>query len=500
MSRHLFAAFVLTLGLACGAGASDAPAARPAPPEGWRAAALRDIQAGFEVTLANHAGARDPHNPAFLGKLERAKEQALAQAAGVADAGGYHAALLRFTALIEDGHAGVYPSFDVDEFKPTRWPGFVVAWRGDLFVHAAEGNAAQVGERIVSCDDKAARTLMEETVFGYFGRPGEEGQWWGQARQLFYDTGNPFAPRPQRCVFERDGRRLERTLDWRTAPKTLFAMGRECVIGKPLPLGLSEPRKGLFWVAMPTFDPADADRAAYRALYKQIGADRQRFLDADAVVVDLRGNNGGSSWWSRDFAAALWGEDRLTRRAGAATAKQETWYRAAPDNIAYFRQLAEERRAQGEAQTAQWSTAIADQMDEARAAGRDYFVNKSTKTLPAADPRTDLPGDPAPFTRPLYVIVPGNCASACLDAIDYFKLFPNTKLVGAPSSADSTYMEVRLVVLPGGLGRVVVPIKLYVNRPRGNGVFYRPDIPVTALQWTTEAFRDAVEADLARKP
>jgi len=109
--------------------------------------------------------------------------------------------------------------------------------------------------------------------------------------------------------------------------------------------------------------------------------------------------------------------------------------------------------------------------DAPRAAGRDYFGNKSTSTLPAADPRTDLPGDPAPFTRPLYVIVPGNCASACLDAIDYFKLFPNTKLVGAPSSADSTYMEVRLVVLPGGLGRVVVPTKLYVNRPRGNGVF-----------------------------
>jgi len=500
MRKHLFAIVVLSLGLANGASAAEPIAPRPANADQWRAAALRDIQAGYEVTLANHAGTRDPHNPAFPGNLERARTQAQALAASVKDAVGYHAALLRFTALIGDGHAGVYPSFDVDEFRPTRWPGFVVAWRGDLFVLSAEDNAARAGERIVSCDGTPAQRLMEDKVFGYFGRPKEEGQWWGQARQLFYDNGNPFAPRPTRCVFEADGKQVERTLDWRDAPKDLYQRGREGVIGKPLPLGLSEPRKGLFWVAIPTFDPGENERAAYRALYKQIGDGRQRFLDADAVVVDLRGNNGGSSWWSRDFAAALWGEGRLTRRAAAATAKQETWYRAAPDNIAYFRQLAEERSAQGEAQTAQWSKAIADNMDQARAAGQDYFVNKSTSAPLAADPQADLPGDPAPFTRPLYVIVPGNCASACLDAIDYFKLFPNTKLVGAPSSADSTYMEVRLVALPGGLGRVVVPTKLYVNRPRGNGVFYRADIPVTALQWTFEAFRDAIEADLARKP
>ena len=130
MSRHLDAALVLTLGLACGAGASDAPAGRPATPEGWRAAALRDIQAGFEVTLAKHAGARDPHNPAFLGKLERAKEQALALAAGVADAGGYHATLLRFSASSGTAMPGsIPPSTSTNSGRPAGpaswWPGAV---------------------------------------------------------------------------------------------------------------------------------------------------------------------------------------------------------------------------------------------------------------------------------------------------------------------------------------------------------------------------------------
>lgn len=474
---------------------------RPATPEQWRAAALRDIRAGYEVTLANHAGAVDPHNPAFLQNLERARAQGEALAAKVADASGYLAALLRFSAVIEDGHAGVYPAFDFDEITLTRWPGFVAAWRGDLFVYAAQGDAARAGERIVSCDGKPARRLLEENVFGYFGRVKEEGQWWSQSRNLFRDFGNPFAPLPQRCVFEQDGRQAERVLDWRATPgkeSPVSTWRSESVNGKPLPVGLTEPRPKLFWAAMPTFQPDEKGRAAYRALYRQVLGERGRFLDANAVVVDLRGNQGGSSTWSRDFAAALWGEGRLMRRIEAATAEQEVWYRASPDNIAYFQELTRKFTGQGEQASASWSANLAQKMAAARAAGRPYHVNRTEAAAGAADPQRDQPGDPAAFTRPLYVIVPGNCASACLDAIDYFKLFPNTKLVGAPSSADSTYMEVRHERLPGGLALVIVPTKLYVNRPRGNGVFYRPDIPVTALQWSTAVFLDTIERDLAR--
>lgn len=502
MMRTVLAAASLSVALAGGAAAEPTEAAmqRPATPEQWRAAALRDIRAGYEVTLADHAGAVDPHNPAFLENLERARSHGEALAAKVVDGSGYLAALLRFTAVIEDGHAGIYPAVDFDEIAPVRWPGFTAAWRGDLFVYAAEGDAARAGERIVSCDGKPARRLLEENVFGYFGRIKEGGQWWSQARNLFFDFGNPFAPRPQRCVFEQHGRQAERALDWRAPTASTGQWRTESVVGKPLPIGLTEPRAKLFWIAMPTFQPGEQQRAAYRALYRQVLDGRRRFLDADAVVVDLRGNQGGSSTWSRDFAAALWGEGRLERRVAAATARQEVWYRASPDNIAYFQALAREYREQGEQASVAWSENIAGKMAAARVAGQAYHVNRTEAPALAAAPQQDRPGDPAPFTRPFYVIVPGNCASACLDAIDYFKLFPNTKLVGAPSSADSTYMEVRHEELPGGLARVIVPTKLYLNRPRGNGVFYRPDIPVTALQWSTATFLDAVERDLAHGP
>jgi hypothetical protein len=72
------------------------------------------------------------------------------------------------------------------------------------------------------------------------------------------------------------------------------------------------------------------------------------------------------------------------------------------------------------------------------------------------------------------VIVPGQCVSACLDAVDYFKHFPNTKLIGAPSSADSTDMEVRNPKLPSGMADALIPMKMDVDRPGGKGVFTSP--------------------------
>jgi hypothetical protein len=504
ITKTLLAAVLPALAIALSAANAAASVAdnavpMPATPEQWRAAAMRDVEAGYELTLANHAGALDPHNPAFLGNLKAAKEYGASLAARVSDASGYTAALRGFSNRIHDGHAGVYPTFDIYDTQPQQWPGFVATWRGDLFVYAAEAGAARQGERIVSCDGKPIRQVLEENVFRFFGRSNEEGQWWSQSRHLFFDIGNPFAPRPQRCVFELGGRQTERTLSWRVAPESAKTWSWESVTGDALPVGLAEPRKNLFWVAMPTFQPSEKERGDYRALYRQVETQRARFLNADAVVIDLRRNQGGSSFWSRDFAAALWGEGRLKRRDDARTAKEEVWYRPTPDNISYFQRLKEQGTAQGETATADWAAKIETGLRAAQAAGQPYYVKKDEEATVVAHPEADQPGDPAPFTRPTYVIVPGYCASACLDALDYFKLFPNTKLIGAPSSADSTYMEVRIEVLPGGLARVTLPTKLYVNRPRGNGEFYRPDIPVTSLQWTGATFLEVVERDLARQ-
>lgn len=483
------------LGAALAAPCAAAPVTLPATPAQWRAAAATDIEAAVQITRENHPGALDPHNPAFSTKLEAARRHGLALAAKVGDAAGYVAAVNGFNARIGDGHAGMRVLVDEKALPPSRWPGFVTAWRGEaLYVYASLAGQPPAGSRLLGCDGRDARQLILDNVFAFGGRVAEAGQWWTAAPLLFIDTHNPFVALPRRCRFEANGRVAEHALAWRELDDTGRRWLTDGSDGDAGPVGMTEPRKNLYWVAMPTFHPNEEERAAYRAINRDIEAQRPRYLAADAIVVDLRKNGGGSSAWSTEFAKALWGKERVTAARAAFSAKTEVWWRASPDNTAYVFSLAEQLRRVGDP-FAPWAQVQAEGMRDALARGAPFHIEKKAGIAPAS---ADTDATP-PFTRPLYVVVPGDCASACLDAVDVFTRFPNTTLIGAPSSADSTYMDVRRHVLASGLAQVTVPNKVYVNRGRKNGQVYEPRLVVRDLVWSTAALLETVEADLARR-
>jgi hypothetical protein len=484
--------------------AANDVAARPVLPQTaaqWRAAARRDIDDGIRLMLENHPGVYDASNAGFVQHLDAAGQRARALAERVDSASSYIAAIEAFDATLGDGHALIFPQFDEGAQVKVRWPGFVTVWREPgLFVVASEPGGPSAGAQVLDCDGKPVKQLIEDNVFAFVGRSNEPGLWWTKARSLFVDDGNPFIQLPRRCRFAQDGKTVERTLMWRPETEQARTWLKDNYNGPTLPVGLTEPRKGLFWAAMPTFQPDEAQREAYRAMFKQIESDRQRLLQADAVVIDLRRNQGGSSFWSRAFADVLWGKDRVERRMNAYSAKTETWWRASQGNTEYMSSLLQQFIDERQTDVVEEARRNRDGMRTALARGDKYYVetDEAPKAVPA-DPRADLPTDPPPFTKPVYVIVPGQCASACLDALDVFTQFSSTVLIGAPSSADSTYMDVRVQKLPSGLSSVVIPNKMYVNRTRGNGQFYLPTIYVNDLDWSVETFRKVVEQDLARR-
>ena len=487
------------------AAASPPAASWPTSPEGWRAAARADIEAAVQITRDNHPGPVDPHNPGFPANLDAARTHALALADRIGDDAGYSAVLQGFNARIKDGHAGMFPRLDKASVPPMRWPGFVTVWRGDgLYVHTSGPGRPAPGSKLRSCDGKPAGQLIRENVFGFGGRPDEAGQWWSKARVVFLDDHNPFVAPPARCIFETGGAASEHVLAWRPldaeGERWLTASGNA---GDARPVGVTEPRKNLFWVSMPTFQPDEAERAAYRGMAADLTARRARWLELDAVVIDLRKNQGGSSDWSYRFAEALWGKARVSAADAAADKGVETWWRASPGNADYVAESAEESAKEGDPEAAARWRRYAAGMRAALAQGKPFYVQQADAAAapaapaPALTPASDADG-PA-FTKPVYVIVPGNCASACLDALDVFTLFPNTVLVGAPSSADSTYMEVRLVELASNRATVIVPNKVYVNRRRANGQFYSPHIEIRDVAWSEPVLLKAVESDLARR-
>jgi hypothetical protein len=466
----------------------------------WRQAAIQDIEEAVRITLDNHPGPYDPANPGFRAKLESAKKEGLALAARADGAAGYTFAVIRFHAALDDGHAGMYPDFD-QALPADRWPGFVAAWRGqDLYVYAAEDGGPAAGSKIVACDGKPIQDLIRQNVFAFAGGADKPGHWWTRAAALFIDNGNPFITVPAHCEFVSNGKTSTHRLTWKARTEQARQWRKESYNGQTLDVGLTEPRPRLFWAAMPTFQPDESQREAYRAMVREIGAHRQRFLDADAVVIDLRDNQGGSSVWSEQFAKALWGADRVERRMNAWTAGEEVWWRASKGNADYLASLVEKFTSEKQVESLEWAKRKSAGLRAALARGDTFFVEKDdTPAATAGNVDADRPTDPPPFTKPVYVIVPGQCASACLDALDRFTRFSNTRLIGAPSSTDSTYMEVRYQKVHSGLATVIIPTKMYVNRPRANGQAYLPSIYVNDLDWSVDTFLKVVEKDLARQ-
>ncbi len=487
-----FGALVATSAMA------DTPPVVPTTAQGWSDAARHDVDEAYAQFAANHPGMYDTVNPGFPATLSQARTNALALVPRVIDAAGYQAVIQRFSVTLGDGHAQLFSNLPAGAVPVAKWPGFVAAWRNDrLLVYASEPGGPPQGAAIVGCDGKPVDDLIVGNVFAYQGRVKEPGQWWTRARDLFVDGGNPFVARPVSCDFKLDGHTTTLALTWREADENFKTWRNVSYNGEVLPVGVSEPKPGLLWLAMPTFQPDAAGRDAYAAMYKEINDHRDRFLKARAVVIDLRNNQGGSSEWSAQAAEALWGKDRVDRRVTAYFAKTRVWWRASQGNADYIAGVVKEMRDEKRNASADEFQPVATGLEAAAKAGQTWFVETGDPNdKPVADPDRDRPGDPPALTVPVYVIVPGQCASACDDALDYFTRFANTKLVGAPSSADSTYLEVRSQPLPSGLARALIPNKVYVDRPRAAGQFYRPVIINDSLSWSTQSFIDLIGKDL----
>jgi len=200
---------------------------------------------------------------------------------------------------------------------------------------------------------------------------------------------------------------------------------------------------------------------------------------------------------------------RVDRCMAAYNSKESIWWRVSKENTAHVGSLVDILKEQKQVEAMQEFDAVYQAMRRSLAASEHFFIEqKSAAEMALADnpnvltdAAKELASDPAPFTRPVYVIVPGQCASACLDAIDVFTQFSTTKLIGAPSSADSTYMDIRVKTLPSGIASVIIPNKMYVNRVRKAGQTYSPALTVLAPDWSETSFLKAIEQDLlSQKP
>ncbi|MEM5549102.1 S41 family peptidase [Pseudoalteromonas fuliginea] len=458
----------------------------PTTPEQWRSITERDINAAYSITAQNHPGMFDVNNPTFPDLLKQAKTEALTLSAQASGPQAHVAAIARFSTVLQDGHAGAFSSVD----RPARrWPGFSAVWRGDaLKVYYSEASNISKGDVVSQCDGQSTDTLMRERIFEFHGEVAQPGHWWQQGWRLLSDEGNPFLTPLKECEFVKaNGDTYTHVLHWSVRPKSVSKHLENAYNGDELPIDLTWPEKNIGWIAMPSFSSTDKQTTAYNKVFEKIQQQRSKLLTAKAVVLDLRHNQGGSSYWSSQIAKGLWGQKVVEQKANNTSQNTQVWWRASKDNTDYVESLLDVVKDQSEVlktlKTVSTGMALSLKNDD------PFYVEQETNTL------NNIPQKPlvSDFKTKVFVIVPPQCASACLDALDKFKLFENTTLFGAPSSADSMYMEVRLADLPSGLGKVIVPNKVYVNRARGAGDFYKPDVAYNGLDWTTNVLLEQIK-------
>lgn len=440
-------------------------------PRDWARTLRADAQAYHDQIAENHPGPVNRLDPGFAARNDAGLALALRRAAATRDYPGYLWAMRGYVASFDDGHVAL----DVTQptSLPIRWPGFLTGFDGagrQVVMTRADDAAVPLGARLDACDGIPAERLAARNVGAFRGRWNLVSQRATNGGRLFLDAGNPYVARPVRCRFIVGGKPHQVRLDWRALPDADFDARFAATAPRAHPAFAARTlADGTRWYTLPGFngDPGSVDAKALTPIIAGMRNDIDGVAAAPRIVFDLRGNGGGSSDWSRQIAAILWG--RTAMRALPSNSDGVDW-RASAGNIATLEGYrATWRNAPEVSQEAKdWADRIAAGMTGARGRGEALW-----REVDAAETAETGKGSGPVLAGRVFVLTDWGCGSACLDAVDLWTALGGVH-VGQETSADSLYMDVRQVALPSGFARAVIPMKVYRGRRRGSNVPARP--------------------------
>ena len=464
------------------ASADDAPVqgvAVVAKSKSWRQVAIADIERAHALVREAHPGVLDgdEHFRAWFAEGHRS---ALALAARANSAERAWAALQFYLAGYRDGHLAALREQPLA--TQARWAGWTVQYRNGAYrvVKVAATwpvPTPSVGDAVLSCDGVETGALLARRVAPFVDRRVEldatrsrlavhlTNQWAWEA------TWDPL--RPRRCVVRAaSGRTREYALVWSISNHGLSGLY------PPAPAqGIARLASGTYWVHASDFMPSG--QVGLDALVDRLGA----LGDAEAIVLDSRGNGGGNSGIGDRLVQALLKERTPVSSSGAAA-----YWRVSP----VARRTLEKHKAlveplEGPAgHTSKWLARLLEDLDTAARNGEPFFKQMGS-TADSREPPRD-----ATFRGKLVLVTDSHCASACLDFADLVRRVPNAVHAGASTSGDTRYMDVAVEPLPSG-ATLWLPLKVWHDRPRGDNQPLHPHFPFDGDITDTAAVQAWVE-------
>jgi hypothetical protein len=238
-------------------------------------------------------------------------------------------------------------------------------------------------------------------------------------------------------------------------------------------------KPGVVWIRVPTFDLSCGQKQELAVVLNRL----PDYRSCKAIVFDMRGNQGGDSFYADEIIDHLYGKEYADQqRASKLYRTTFVDWRASEANFQHVKQLAMRLGHD-------FMKEIVEGMQASMAAKRPYY--RSTCFAQKLKSTTAIIANPV--RAKVFAIIEKNNVSACLDFLDQLRIMDNNAcFIGQPTKADRLYMEVREVVLPSGLGIFFFPIKVWRNRWRGDKIPHMPDLPYAGDMAHTRALQKFV--------
>lgn len=376
-----------------------------------------------------------------------------------------------------------YKKFSLHKEKWTGWllkatnTGYVVVYRKDGNVYPPE-NAL-----LLSCDGQVIDELLHKHYAPYFDLRWNILQARDSAAKAFTQdrsfTGVLNRPEFINCDFLVDSDTTTYPVEWSSiSEEESAAIRAKSNPDYKLP-ALSELAPGKIWVQASDFalrTPAAAQ--SQNNLLKSIASIREKKL----VVLDTRGNRGGSSLHGINIFNAIFDNDEKAKKyllnkfhyknQGSTALFRASWQLY----WSYDYDLKNTIKNQGEKS----DLAIYKQQFLARL---KQALDAGEQTLYQDEPPTDdtlfpVPTDTWESSIKLILITDKTCVSACLDFVDLVKLVPNLLHLGEPTNADTAYTEIAYMQSQyfKETYNFMVPVKKFNKRLREDNRPYEADV------------------------
>lgn len=245
------------------------------------------------------------------------------------------------------------------------------------------------------------------------------------------------------------------------------------------PPSLSELAPGKLWI-----------RASDFALHTPEAAQRQKNLlddlvsikEIDLIVLDTRGNAGGSSTHGINIFNAIINKDEQAatylsnqyhyRNQGATALFRASWQLYWSYDYALKKLIANQGK---EFSDVQYLEKFQIRLKQALDTGEQTLYQSETPSESNAIPP---PSDVWESTIKMVLITDKICVSACLDFVDMVKLVPNLLHIGEPTNADTAYTQIADMQSKylDETYNFMVPVKKWNKRLREDNQPYIPNI------------------------